>query len=155
MRINTNHYIIRDLCLEDAEYVLELTHDTMVKKYVPYVYCEDIEDAKEMLNDVSPRSFYLAICKNEEIVGMIIAIELYKDGGVLDCNYLVSKKHRNQGIITEAMKSFISWLNWNTKYRVLNLSIENDNVSSIKIAEKLNATFQYNNKTSRLYRIIL
>ena len=132
MIIQAGEYELRPFKKDDAINFFNLAHDELVKKYVPYAYPKNIEEANKMVQDYLKgdlkNDFYLLIEQNEILIGMIIAVRYSKK--TLDTSAFIAKNFRGKGIMTIAMKSFIKWLYDNTDYENLIMFIEKENIAS-------------------------
>ena len=157
MEFSTKNYVIRSFSISDSDEFFEVVHEQFIKKYVPYAYCETREDSREMMADYVKgdcrRDFYLAICKDNKIVGAIIAVEIYKK--ILDCSLVVSKDYRNQGVMKESLSGFIDWLKENSSTILgLDLVIKKENIASRSLAKSLNAIKVATRKEEDIFRIL-
>lgn len=158
MIIHAGSYILRsfEYTEKDIKNFYEISHDTEVKKYVPYAYSKNYDEAKETVEAYSEgdckNDFYLCIQdKNGEVVGAIIAVRMITT--VLDVSVLIATKHRGKGIMKIAMNSFIIWLKSNTNYTQLSLVIEESNNSSKRLAEKIGAEIVKEFPNNKKYQI--
>ena len=60
MEIMAGEYRLRQFTADDINSFYELAHDELVKKYVPFVYPRNLEDAKEMV-----KNYLDGDCKND------------------------------------------------------------------------------------------
>lgn len=158
MIIHAGKYILRsfEYTEKDIRSFYEISHDAKVKKYVPYTYSKNYDDAKETVKAYSggdcKNDFYLCIQdKTGTVVGAIIAIRMITT--VLDVSVLIATNYRGKGIMQIAMNSFITWLKKNTKYTQLSLVIEKSNNSSKRLAEKIGAEIVGELPNNRKYKI--
>lgn len=157
MIICTDNYVVRNFTVEDTRAFYELTHESLVKKYVPYAYCENYEMAEELIGYYVKgdcvNDFYLAIVKDEKIIGSIIANKMYDNA--LEVSAIVSSEHRNKGVMTETMNGFIKWLEQNTSYQKIRLVVEKENIASIKQVEKMKGELYNDNDLRNFYQILI
>lgn len=159
MIICTDNYKMRNLKSKDAKGFYELAHDSSVKKYVPYAYCESYESAEELMSYYEggdcKNGFYLGIFKENDLIGSIIANKVNQD--TLEICTLVLYQWRGKGVMTEAMNGFIKWLGQNTSYQKLNFAVEKTNVQSIKQVEKLKGELYSESfvKNHNFYRVFI
>ena len=157
MKIDTARLTIRSFELTDLEELFNLVNDKIVEKFVPNAYCSNIEQAQDNLdvyaNGDLIHDFYLAICKDEVIIGAIIAVEVYK--GYLDVSYIIGEQCRHKHYALEAMEAFLNWLKENTKFLGVDLEIDKSNEPSKKLSLRLHADPMEVIGNKKYYRIRL
>ena len=138
--VETKRLNLTPFKMEDCNQYFDVISEEMIRKYTPYASSYTVESTLKHLytytNGDFINNFYIAIRlkKSNEIIGAILAVKI--SSVTLDITYLVGKEFRGKGYGTEAFKGFISYLyqiNPSPNYR-LNLVIEDENISSKKIA---------------------
>lgn len=157
MKINTTRLTIRNFEPKDLNQLFDLVNDDTVKQFVPNAYCSNIDEAQDNLNIYVKgdliHDFYLAICKDNTIIGAIIAVQVYE--GYLDLCYIIGKDYRHKHYALEAMEAFLTWLKKNTKFKGVDLEIERKNEPSRILAMRLHADPMEVIGTKSYYRIRL
>lgn len=155
MVIQAGEYKLRSFNENDILSFYSVAHDELVKKYVPYAYPKDIEEAKELAFYYSrgdlKNDFYLVIQKEDIFIGMIIAVRTIEKS--LDVSAFISKDFRGKGIMTIAMNSFIKWLHDNTDYEVLLMNINRENVASNHQIKKIGGVFKKIHGNDNIYEV--
>lgn len=132
MIIQNERCVLRSFSKEDLGVFYLMAHDEAVKRYVPFAYPADEEEAKEMISTYEEgdfkNDFYLMIEKDGMPVGVIIAIRTIN--AVLDTSAFIARGYRGKGIMTDALRLFISYLKANTKIKELRMEIEFENLAS-------------------------
>lgn len=157
MIIHTDNCKLRSFQSDDVEDFYNLVHDEAVEKYVRYAYCKNMKQARISVSDYMlgdcKNDFYLVIEKNGIMVGCIIAVRIKE--GALDVSVCIGKDFRGQGIMLEAMNGFIIWLKENTEYLRLDIAINMNNSSSLKLIDKIGAELYKVINDTYYYRIHL
>ncbi len=162
MLIRTKNFTLRRFYLDDAPQFFSLTSNMEMKKYIPGIYTRNIDEALDHICTFSrcdeEKEFYLAIVKDEKIIGIISACEVLIPN-VLDVSYYVAREYRHKGIMTEAMKLFMKELRSRKDIQItaLELIIGKDNYSSIAVAKKIGSKIktQKHKSDNITYRIEL
>lgn len=142
MVINTENLTLRPLKVTDAEALFSVTHDEIVKKYVPYAYEETLEETQKALTDFYANGdlihdFYLSIelSDSNKMIGCLIVTQ--NMNLEFDMSLVISPEHRGNGYILEAIQGFISYMPTGS---ILLFLVERDNLSSLNAISKLNLT---------------
>ena len=156
MIIYTSSCKIRSFESSDVEEFYSLVHEDIIEKYVRYMYCKNLAHAQEFVNDYiqgdCKNEFYLVIEKEGNIVGCIIALKIKES--ILDVAVCLGKNFRGQGIMKEAMEGFITWLKENTEYYRLDIAINKNNTSSLKLIDKIGAELYRFERDNYFYHIL-
>lgn len=156
MEIKAQEYTLRSFKPSDAsEFFYKTYKDESIKKYVPSVFPKDFLDAYEIVQTYSEgnckNEFYLAIEKENVMVGFIMSVNLVKMS--LDTSAVIFEQYRGNGIMTTVIRCFVNWLKANTEYENLSLQIKNDNVASLKQSKKCGAEFKREDENHKYFDI--
>lgn len=157
MVIQGNRCLLRPIDICDTSIFYAMAHEDVVKRFVPYAYPEDIEEADEMVYHYSKgdlkNDFYLMIESAGERVGCIIAVRTIEK--TLDTSVFLAKEYRGRGIMTDAMLTFTDWLRKNTDYKELIMTIDAENTASNRQIKKIGGDFVKQYCNNEIYKISL
>lgn len=136
--------LLRELKEEDAEDVLELYSEKDISLYDKSPYIADIEDAIRFINEINSCYYYrkridwaIVTKSSNKLVGLIAIHSLNSITHTAEVGYLINKKYRNKGIMTEALNIIIKFLFENVDLYSLNATIHIDNIPSIMLCKKV------------------
>lgn len=136
--------LLRELKEEDAEDILELYSDKDISLYDKSPYITDIEDAARFINEINSCYYYrkridwaIIIKSSNKLVGLIAIHSLNSITHTAEVGYLINKKYRNKGIMTEALKLITTFLFENIDIHSLNATIHIENIASIMVCKKV------------------
>ena len=123
--------------LNDANAYLEIVQDTSVEKFFRLAYCEDLEEAQDLMelcvNSCNYDAFKI-LDEQNQIVGMVLGEK--KPKKVMEVSYFISAKMRRKGYCKEAICQFAKYISENTKYVELEFCIRHANKPSKRFMEK-------------------
>lgn len=123
--------------LNDANAYLEIVQDTSVEKFFRLAYCEDLEEAQDLMelcvNSCNYDAFKI-LDEQNQIVGMVLGEK--KPKKVMEVSYFISAKVRRKGYCKEAICQFAKYISENTKYKELEFCIRHANKPSKRFMEK-------------------
>ena len=122
--------------LNDANAYLEIVQDTSVEKFFRLAYCEDLEEAQDLMelcvNSCNYDAFKI-LDEQNQIVGMVLGEK--KPKKVMEVSYFISAKMRRKGYCKEAICQFAKYISENTKYGELEFCIRHANKPSKRFME--------------------
>ena len=123
--------------LNDANAYLEIVQDTSVEKFFRLAYCEDLEEAQDLMelcvNSCDYDAFKI-LDEQNQIIGLVLGEK--KPKKVMEVSYFISAKVRRKGYCKEAICQFAKYISENTKYKELEFCIRHANKPSKKFVEK-------------------
>ena len=123
--------------LDDASEYLKIAKDKSTEKFFRLAYCENIEEAQELM-ELYVNSFnyeaFKVVDERGNIVGAILGEK--KTNKVLDVCYFISSKMRRRGYCQEAIGQFAKYVSENTEYKELQFCIRHNNKASKTFMEK-------------------
>lgn len=150
--IETNRLILRRLKLSDAESIFSnYATDEEVTKYLTWNVHENIEFTKSLLTgwikedeELEPNitRFGITIKGNDEVIGCIDLVR----GDELEIGYVLSRKYWNQGIMSEALNTFLHYLK-EIGYDKMTIRANVDNIGSNKVIIKNGGIFVRNDES--------
>ena len=138
--------IFKKFEINDAEAMFNnWASDPEVTQYMTWNAHENIEITKMIINswieeykDPKTYRFVIVLKKTKELIGSIDVVK-YRDG-VPEIGYCLSRKYRNQGIMTEALKMFIDLLHKEGFAKII-IEADERNIGSNRVIEKCGFTF--------------
>ena len=123
--------------LNDANAYLEIAQDTSVEKFFRLAYCEDLEEAQDLMelcvNSCNYDAFKI-LDEQNQIVGMVLGEK--KPKKVVEVSYFISARMRRKSYCKEAICQFAKYISENTKYEELEFCIRHANKPSKRFMEK-------------------
>jgi len=140
---NLEHPIIlRPFSSKDEIKYYNISRSDAVKEYFPY-YSENFEDACEIVRIFSKgdfkNNFYFAIEEKNKgnLIGAVIAERITETD--FNIGYFVGQEYHNRGYVTLAIKLLIEYLK-NIGAKSVCFSVSRENLASISVANKINAS---------------
>lgn len=157
--IETERLILRKPTLSDTDSLFPLLSDKYVEKYTPGLYCAKRKNVISYLKIISRYNYFTDICfviehkYSKKIIGLI---EGYTTSdNVFPVSYVCLASERNKGYITEATKSFISYIYNNCDFKKILFYIATNNVASQKVMKKLSISLTNENYSYKEYTVSL
>lgn len=146
--IETERLLLRKIKETDAEPMFRnWASDPEVTKYMTWNSRENIEVTKTIINhwleeEKDPKTirFFITLKNSDEPIGSIDVVDYIN--GVPEIGYCLSRKHWNQGYMTEALKSFIHFLG-KKGYKEIVIEADVRNIGSNKVIEKCGFSFTH------------
>lgn len=141
MVLKGDRVILRKFRKEDAEEYLKIANETAIKQYLQFASPDNFEECMELIENYSDldfiNDFYFVIedRTTHQLIGALLCFRT--STFMLDTSYFIAKDYRGNGFILEALKVFIDYLSKNTVYETLFFMINNRNLASKKIMQKL------------------
>ena len=154
--IETERLFLRKPRIEDAEPMFNnWANDPEVTKYLTWNLHDNIDVTKAIINrwleeDKDPKTFRFVITLKDsgEPIGSIDVID-YIDGNP-EIGYCLSRKYWNQGLMSEACKSFTKYL-LNKGFNKILIKAVVENIGSIRVIEKCG--FKFTHKENLEYQL--
>jgi len=141
MVLQGDRIILRKFKKEDAEEYLAIANEIEIKKFLPFASPDNLEECVELIENYCDLDFvndFYFILEDKSTHHLIGALLCFRTTTfTLDTSYFISKDYRGNGFILEALKVFIYYLSKNTVYKTLFFMINNKNLASKKIMQKL------------------
>lgn len=148
MCIETDRLLLRKFNVNDAKSMYEnWTSDEEVTKYLTWNAHTSVEQTKHILNIwikeyEKPNTYRYAIVLKEtnELIGSIDVVG-YVDG-CPEIGYCLSRKHWNNGYMSEAIKAFINFL-FDKNFNKIVIEANVNNIASNKVITKCGFKFTH------------
>ena len=142
--LETNRCVIRELTLDDLDALFELYGDGEIDKYTDplYPYEEEKEFQRAYIENMYRYFGYglwLVFSKETgELIGRAgLEHREYHEEIELELGYIIGTKYQGQGLATEICEAILEYAKENTGFERINTLIEDGNVASEKLSEKL------------------
>lgn len=123
--------------LSDANAYLKIAQDISIEKFFRLAYCENLEEAQDLMelcvNSCNYDAFKI-LDEQNQIIGLVLGEK--KPKKVMEVSYFISAKVRRKGYCKEAICQFAKYISENTKYKELEFCIRHANKPSKKFMEK-------------------
>lgn len=155
MVLEGKRIILRPFKKEDSKEYLKLVNDVAIKQYLSFASPDTLEESIELLENYCEvdfvNDFYFVIedTKTHQLIGALLCFRT--STFILDTSYFIAKDYRGNGFVIEALKVFIDYLSKNTAYNTLFFMINNKNLTSKKIMQKLGSEKISESKHSSSY----
>ena len=142
--LETERCVVRELTLDDLDALFELYGDGEIDKYTDplYPYEEEKEFQRAYIENMYRYFGYglwLVFSKaSGELIGRAgLEHREYNEEIELELGYIIGTKYQGQGYATEICEAILAYAKENTGFERINTLIENGNLPSIKLSEKL------------------
>lgn len=142
--LETNRCVIRELTLDDLDALFELYGDGEIDKYTDplYPYEEEKEFQRAYIENMYRYFGYglwLVFSKETgELIGRAgLEHREYHEEIELELGYIIGTKYQGQGLATEICEAILEYAKENTGFERINTLIEEGNIASKKLSEKL------------------
>ena len=144
MRFDTERLIIRPIQQKDKYKIFEYRSDSETNKYQGWIP-KTIEDVEKFIDNVStlfdkPKTwFQFVIIEKEynEIIGDLGIHFVDTENKQVEIGCTLNKLFHNKGYAFEALKKIIDYLFLELKKHRITVSIDPNNINSIRLVEKL------------------
>ena len=146
--LETSRLYLRKFKIDDAETMFNgWCNDPEVSKYMTWNPHQNVEETKSLLSFwideyKNPNSIRYGICLKEtnELIGSIDVVDYIDNNPFV--GYCLSKKHWNNGYMTEALKALIDEL-FNKGFEKIVISADVRNIGSNRVIEKCGFKFTH------------
>lgn len=140
MYIRSDTVILDSFTCGDLDALFEIAHDSDIRHYVPYAYCESISNAEELLqcymNYDDIHDYGVAIrTTDKELIGALLVNQA--SFGSYEVCYFIKKEQRRKGYCVSALKLFIEYLLKSEQYCDLFFEVRRSNIASQKVLRSL------------------
>ena len=142
--LETERCVVRELALNDLDALFELYGDGEIDKYTDplYPYEEEKEFQRAYIENMYRYFGYgLWLVFSKETGKLIGRAGLehreYHEEIELELGYIIGTEHQGKGYATEVCEAILSYAKENTGFERINVLIEDGNVASVKLSEKL------------------
>lgn len=162
--LETERCVVRELTLDDLDALFELYGDGEIDKYTDplYSYEEEKEFQRAYIENMYRYFGYglwLVFSKETgELIGRAgLEHREYHEETELELGYIIGTKYQRQGYAMEICEAILAYAKENTGFERINTLMEQDNVASIKVSEKLGFTHveDFNLDGKIMHRFIL
>lgn len=145
-QLETPRLILRHFLEEDAESCFKnFLHDEGLKRFENDFYCETMEEARNVLDQISMDYDKWAMVKIDsgEVIGYIdFRDNVYEEISSAKIGYILGEKFQHKGYVTEALYDLIDEYFWNrthfgNDYFYLEIQFNENNTASGRVAERL------------------
>ena len=142
--METDRCVIRELTLDDLDALFELYGDGEIDKYTDplYPYEEEKEFQRAYIENMYRYFGYgLWLVFSKETGALVGRAGLehreYHEEIELELGYIIGTKYQGQGLATEICEAILAYAKENTGFERINTLIEDGNIASQKLSEKL------------------
>lgn len=142
--LETERCVVRELTLDDLDALFELYGDGEIDKYTDslYPYEEEKEFQRAYIENMYRYFGYglwLVFSKETgELIGRAgLEHREYHEEIELELGYIIGTKYQGRGFATEICKAILEYAKENTGFERINALIEDENIPSKKLSEKL------------------
>jgi ribosomal-protein-alanine N-acetyltransferase len=144
--IDGKRIFLRPLVKKDAAKIKKICHDRSINRFthVPYPY--RIKDALEFIEKSrikrkKKEEYVYGIINKEtnELMGTISLVRIIKRDNKAKIGYLLGKKYRNKGYMTETCKLFVDYIFKKFKLYKIYINCAKDNKASKNVITKVGA----------------
>lgn len=147
--LETNRLILRPVKREDAEAIYAYASDVETTRFVTFDTYKSMDDAYNSLDHfflnrdpkVQFEALAIVLKENNKMIGTVDASKIYRKDNV-EVGYVLHKDYWNQGIMSEAMKTYCKWLFEEKGIRRIELTHVPVNTGSKRVAEKVGFVFE-------------
>ena len=150
--IETDRLLLRKFHLDDAQEMFDnWASDPEVTKYLTWNPHKNVEETKKILSKwlekdetMNPYRFAITIKNTGELIGSIDVVD-YINGNP-EIGYCSSRKHWNNGYMTEVVKAFIEYL-FSHGFSKIIIEANENNIGSNRVIEK--SGFKFTHKEAK------
>ena len=150
--IETSRLLLREFVIEDAPFIFNnWAKDPEVSKYLTWLPHKSVEETKWLLQSwikeyENPKTvrFGIVLKENNELIGAIDVVGFINEKPVI--GYCLSRKHWNNGYMSEACEAFIKYL-FELGYQEILIEANERNIASNRVIQK--CKFKFNHKETR------
>lgn len=142
--LETERCVVRELTLDDLDALFELYGDGEIDKYTDplYSYEEEKEFQRAYIENMYRYFGYgLWLVFSKETGKLIGRAGLehreYNEETELELGYIIGTQYQGQGYATEVCEAILKYAKENTGFERINALVEDENIASKKLAEKL------------------
>ena len=145
--METERFILRPFKEKDAQPMFDnWASDSEVTKYLTWLPHKNIEETKQIIGvwleqekKGKTHRFCIVPKGSDEPIGAI-DIAGYKENGIPEIGYVLSRKYWNQGIMTEVCKAYVEYL-FNQGFSEIIIGADERNIGSNRVITKCGFTF--------------
>lgn len=148
LNIETERLLLRKFRLDDAEMMYNnWANDERVTKFLSWTPYKSMEDVRKYISSSiesyqQDTIYHWAIVFNEKVVGSISVMSIDEKNKLCELGYCVGYEYWGRGIVTEAMKSVISFLFNEVQFHRIFAKHDVENPASGKVMEKCNMIYE-------------
>lgn len=140
--IETTNFKLRQIKLEDYEYIYDIYSDEETLKYQCPLPIRSLEEAKAYTEKIIEKSnkdknFIRWVVTRKEENKVLGVCSLYKVGEKIEIGCMLNRLYCRQNIMTEVLANVIDFVKNNLNINTIEASIHPQNIASIKLCEKL------------------
>lgn len=138
--LTTERLTLRQLVINDEQEIFTLRSDSEINKYLDRQISNTIDDARDFINKIiRSDSLYWAITLSDrnKLVGTICLFGFSDENDKCEIGYELLTNFQGQGIMKEAVEKVIDYAFNTIKVKKIEAFMHRDNLSSIKLLEKL------------------
>ena len=138
--LTTERLTLRQLSSDDEHQIFTLRSDSEINKYLDRQVANTSDDARNFINKIiESNSLYWAITFSDKniLVGTICLFGFSEENYNCEIGYELLTRFQGQGIMNEAVTKVIDYAFNTIKVKSIEASLHRDNLSSIKLLEKL------------------
>ena len=156
--MNNSQIYLEKLTLNDVNDYLTISNNQEVKRFYSYAYACDINQAYEILTNITNENDYLSykIINHENICVGIFICE--KNRAQLGVSYIIKKEYRHQGYATKGLTKLILDIKKFNFYKEILFIADSENTYSNKLLSSFDCKIEavvWEDKSHYLYSKIL
>lgn len=143
-KFNAGNYIIRHINENDYEDIYSIYGDTEVMKYDIGNLLKSLDEAKNNIETIHRGILNRWFIRwaiidryTDEFIGTIAFHHFEFDKNKVQIGYNLKKSCWRRGIMSDVLKLIIDYLQSNSSLEIIEASIEDENIASVKLVEKL------------------
>ena len=137
--IKSKRVTLRKIRREEVSEYFQIAYDEEIKKFLPYAYCENFEEAEyflESMVDNTKTSGELGIVnEDDKLVGVITYERNIKD--MYELNFFIGQNFRKKGYALESITALIGRLSKEGELTKYIMACKYGNVASKELIKKL------------------
>ncbi|WP_322925111.1 GNAT family protein [Paenibacillus campi] len=136
--IETDRLILRNFKAADAPHLLEYTANPRVNCFLDEKL-DTLEQAAEQVRELERDDSHIAVSLKEtdELIGELFAMQEEDDADTFNIGWNFNARYEGKGLAGESAEAFLEYLYMQKNARRLYAYVEDDNVRSQKLCEKL------------------
>ena len=146
--LKTKRLTLRKPRMSDAKKILYMYQEKKLSTvtHIPYPY--KLKDAVSFLKGIEKTfgktsyNFFIVLNKTNEIVGSLGLMNINKRDNRSEVGYIIAKKHRGNGYVTEACRALLDFGFKKLKFNRININHVKGNKASRNVIKKMGAKYE-------------
>lgn len=146
--LKTERLTLRKPRMSDAEKILYIYQEKYLSSvtHIPYPY--KLKDAKDFIKSQinnfgkTDYGFFIILDETKEIIGSLGIMNINKRDNRAEIGYVLAKKHRNNGYMTEACRELVDFGFRKLNLHRININHAKGNKASQRVIKKMGAKYE-------------